>query len=85
MIMRHASIKFETKDTVRVNLDGSFAVYIEPTGMTVAGDTQEEALRKGSDAVMFFLQIINEREGSAGIQRYLDRHEVPYMTEQQEA
>ena len=76
------SLKFDTKDTVRVNPDGSFAVYIEPTGITVVGDTQEEALRKGRDAVMFFLQTINEREGSAGIQRYLDRHEVPYVIEQ---
>ena len=75
------TLKFETKDTVRVNPDGSFAVYIEPTGITVLGDTQEEALQKGKDAVMFFLQTINEREGAEGIQRYLDRHEVQYTIE----
>ena len=75
------TLKFETKDTVRVNPDGSFAVYIEPTGITVMGNTQEEALQKGKEAVMFFLQTINEREGSAGIQRYLARHEVEYVIE----
>ena len=75
---RKATLKFDTKDTVRINKDGSFAVYIEPTGITVFGDTREEALSKGRDAVMFLLQTIKEREGKAGVQRYLERHEVPY-------
>jgi predicted RNase H-like HicB family nuclease len=76
-------LKFETKDTIRVNPDGTFAVYIEPTGITVLGDTQEEALQKGKDAMMFFMQTINEKEGVAGLQRYLDRHEVPYVIEKE--
>ena len=66
--------------TVNVQLedrDDHWAAYIEPLGMTVYGDTENDAINRVQQAMSFFMD--NFGSGSDGVQkvrRYLDSHGV---------
>ena len=54
-----------------------WAAYAEPSGITVFGDTKQEAIDRAADAVRFFVQTIHVRKGVDVARRYLDSHGVP--------
>lgn len=67
--------------TVSVSLEDRgdyWEAYIEPSGMTVYGDTKAAAIDRADQAMDFFLK--NYDKGDAGLQKlraYLDWHNVP--------
>ena len=74
---RSARIAF----TVNVSLEDRgdyWAAYIEPSGMTVYGDTKAAAIDRVDQALDFFMK--NYAKGDDGLQKlraYLDWHGVP--------
>ena len=78
MANQQGMLSFELVNSVQVNPDGSFTIYVEPSGITVAGPTKEIALQKAKDAMMVFMKAIRDKDGVSGIQKYLDHHNVAY-------
>ena len=52
--------------------DGYWAAYIEPTGMTVYGDTREAVERRVNEGIDFFVEYAPD------LQKYLNSHAVPH-------
>lgn len=68
-------------------LDDCWEAYFEPLGMTVYGDTREDAENRVQQAISFFIKHYGAGdEGVQKIRNYLDSHGVLYsITEYDEA
>ena len=66
--------------------DDCWAAYMEPLGMTVYGDTREDAENRVQQALDFFIKHFGAGdEGIQRVQSYLDSHSVPnFITEDNE-
>ncbi len=73
---RTVRISFTANVSIEDRAD-HWAAYIEPLGMTVYGDTEDDALDRVQQALKFFIDNFgNGNDGVQKVRRYLDFHGV---------
>ena len=75
LVKSTSSVRFDARITSR-NHDGSWVAYVEPTGMTLHGQTREEAIQNAKNAVDSFIRTVGQHDGIGAVRKYLDYHEV---------
>lgn len=74
---RIVSINFDGRVSVERREDG-WAAYMEPFGITVYGDTEEEVQGHLRDGATFFLQTVCEEYSLARVGEYFDSHGISH-------
>ncbi len=74
---RTVTINFQVAVSL-VKRDDCWAAYMEPPGMTVYGDTREDAENRVQQAIDFFIKHFGDGDdGIKKLRNYLDSHGVP--------
>ena len=73
-----AIINFSVGIVIDDDNKGRCSAFSDVTGMTVYGDTEQEASDKLYDAVLFFFDTIVKDGGVDALTAYMDRHEAAY-------